>query len=290
MPRAARQNSGAPVSRRLTRLGLQTLFAQQFGALPIELIRAIAVAAAEDNVLRSARWVAQSLALVCRDFRDAVEPVLTRSLRFTDSNANLIDQHVDRFRTTRMLIIPLVDPGRFSCRTFTTSLLAASENFQPKALTFYCTLVYLPALRYIEPILTEPRCIRHVSHLRIHACSFFDLDWVLQHFLSTVEYLVVDPLMNFYLLPELQRDLVDKMKLTLASRRRLQRLLVRTFLVDGPDVEASLIHILEGFADPRIWLDDATPRSKRCDNIRAMEDEEQGTELWYTGRPVCPGT
>lgn len=275
MPKTKAQDRSAPVSRRLTRRGLQSLHAQQFAALPLELVRAIVVVAARDNVLGSAKWVAQSLALVCRDFRDAVDPVLVETVRLTDNNVDTILQHLDRFMQTKTVLLFSARASRYVFPNYCFDVLS------PSALTI--SFMRESGWALIGPSPTTGTCLDHVTYLHLRNC-YIEV-WSVENSLPPrVSYLILDPDMT--LKPEVHANPIRQL---LAAHPQLVRLLVRTVLASGTLLHTLHVDALEQIADPRLWVDDSLPLTRAGESALFQHDEEQGLVLWYTGRQIYPG-
>lgn len=166
MARAKGKSQPATTPRRLTRQGLRDAYAQ-FSNLPLEVVRLIAVAAAQDNVASNPKWVAQSLALVCREFCRAVEPVLVDTLRITESNSALILKGQHRFLRTRRLLL------YFRLRTTPLCVYYMARNFG-----FHPTVVTVRMEDRTVPSISQHLAAGETgaTHLHIRLCHVQSLN------------------------------------------------------------------------------------------------------------------
>lgn len=244
----------------------------------------IVVATAQDNIASSTKWVAQSLALVCREFRRTVEPILVDTVRITNRNSAEIIRQRHRFVRARR-ILPYSSGVRGKVVLLCVEQLASQPAFRPVAATVH-----------VKGHSNDPSlCIRIVSvasvthlHIRLYPAAFNEQ---LSAFIPlSVTHLVLDPLIRN---PDTSPLVVAGLAAFLRERPPsvLRRLLVRTLcifnLADIGFVDA-LADVAVFSGDARLWLDDAVPYAGfDADAEQIAADEDQDIALWYTGRQLA---
>lgn len=278
MARAKGKSRPATTPRRLTRQGLRDAYAQ-FSNLPLEVVRLIAVAAAQDNVASNPKWVAQSLALVCREFCRAVEPGLVDTLCITVSNSALILKGQHRFLRTRRLLL------YFRLRTTPLCVYYMARNFG-----FHPTVVTVRMEDRTVPSISQHLAAGETgaTHLHIRLCHVESLNSLSLFMSASATHPVTHLILDAVIQGDTTASIVDSIADLLRVRPPLHRLLVRSVGVED-HFRHRFIESLAQLGDARIWLDDTIAYSHEdADPDQIAQDEYQDIALWYTGRQLLP--
>ncbi|KZV94523.1 hypothetical protein EXIGLDRAFT_767053 [Exidia glandulosa HHB12029] len=254
--------------------------ASYFAAMPFELVVLVITGAARDCAHYSTRWVA-SLTLVCRVIHHAVDSILVETLRVTGTNCEAVVMHQTRFEQTQHINVVSCDWRIRKCM----EVLLWHRCSSLKAVTFSnCSPEFSNSVLLMLRD-RHRRIFDTVSHLHIrHLIARADA----KALPASVTHLALDPAISG---PRRLLLFVHYVSRYLDERsHHLERLLVRTAHASA-DFRAAFIDAVTGIAlerqDTRVWVDDnrrlTSYESKRK---AAMDDEELGIALWYTGRQL----
>lgn len=252
----------------------------------------VVVLAAHDNTAHSHKWVAQCLALVCRDFQAAVEPALIETVRVTTRNYTSIVAQKHRFAHTKRLILDdhkflprllVPEPDLFEAlvsfggRHEKLWHFARFHGFKPRTVVLHGMYRYAVQLEALQRL-------RTVTHLHIQ--SFCTTDPLVDVLPPSITHLVVDP--NSHGRGDVA--CISMVSSVLRSHLKLQRLLVRTVHLH-PIHTASLVSALRAIAkrepDDRLWVDDSISYGHDCSGAQAQLEAEEANghdTIWFTGR------
>lgn len=309
MPKPKASSSRAapvrPLSRPLTRQTFSELciIARQFSLLPLELARMIVAVTAREHVCLRAGWVARSLALVCKEFRAVVEPILLHSVRITTNTADFFRYNdpwaSSRFvKHTQRLVLdgpPFMDvhPALFAgVRAFkgrprhVDTLVRADVGgrWRPTDVTVQCAGFMSDLEDSTWSALQSLEC---VARLHLQECAGVHLMLLRNNMPPGVRMLALDPVVSRVAAVE---ELVTRVYAFLDETATLGRLLVRTAYLNDECAKA-VVRALETLAaatcDARIWLDESVQvRGKHGPVRQRIEDEEARGSLWFTGRQL----
>ncbi|KZV86328.1 hypothetical protein EXIGLDRAFT_774726 [Exidia glandulosa HHB12029] len=284
-------------TRRMTRNGLRAHLQQQFAQLPLEIVCAIVTIAARDNISAgNRRWVAQSLAIVCKLFCDAAEPVLVESV-WIWRHTNFDNVRPGRFTRTKHLYVasPLVvwSPEEFPSlealtgRPFDVERIQRARYALPPRLTlhFYAeSWDFAGGPPWIETL-------NGVTHLRINDYSAYECP--LELLPASVTHLVLAlsrrPNSNTPWGDEYTVKLEDQVTRILASSRlHLARVLISLNDMQPGDAIRILAHMRQTFdassCDARLWVDESSTQGLSAGEKELLDPAQ--TEIWYAGRPL----
>lgn len=274
----------------------------KFSLLPLEIVHMIVAIAAEMHVTRQQRWVALSLACVCREFKVAAEPLLIHTVRITETNRSTVWLQAlkGRFKRTRVLISDgnvrsWLSPALFSSVEWFalhTENVAQLElerwpdlaaSFHPRAIRVNSTSRAAEDYDSLRAVLLR---LASVTHLHMHNCTWE----VFALRTERIRFLIIDPYarLPFGLGPQSVASIVSGI---LRDMPKLERILVRTPFVRD-DARAQL---LDGLLDAsvnfpgRIWVDDTVPFARDPPRMTQLEidDERAGLDLYYSGRQLA---
>ncbi|KZV86334.1 hypothetical protein EXIGLDRAFT_774731 [Exidia glandulosa HHB12029] len=282
----------ATPARRLTRQRLRAVLSGEFTQLPLEIVRQIVTNAAQDNIADSPLWVAQSLALVCREFQNAVEPILVDTVRLTRRNTLSMKSQFDgdRFARTRHFIALDIDNCLFppsKCLVSFTGQISTLHRLVNPALG-NCRPTRFTLCAAFNRVQDSFDCITHL-HIQHGLLSYHEE-------IQTAPFPrlthVVVTLNQIYEHSAFFDEIATDVPLLLASSPTIQRLLFRTLQLlrtHSDNVAAVLQRLADTTRDERLWLDE---RSFGQDRLRLLVDhlvwEEANAQddIWYTGRQL----
>ncbi|KZV86339.1 hypothetical protein EXIGLDRAFT_724883 [Exidia glandulosa HHB12029] len=283
MGRRAKQSTPAPPARRLTRLRLRNATAQ-FATFPLEIVRPIVTMTAQNNIGDYPRWVAQTLALVCREFQAAVEPVLIDTVRITSKNQQSILSQMGRFEHTRHFI-----SHDHKCKQFPPLRSLVSFTGRGKGLNVIITAGCKPSHLTLGRASWGYRGVMvSVTHLHLQYANL-PINWEIKsfpnltHIVLSLEY---DSQRHF-------NDIAINVSHLLSPTLKLQRILIRPYHMPPETVSivaSRLQKVADETHDTRLWIDD-TPitgadwRKKAKEHLLYEEANEQET-VWYSGRQM----
>ncbi|KZV86326.1 hypothetical protein EXIGLDRAFT_724871 [Exidia glandulosa HHB12029] len=281
-------------TRRMTRKLLRAHLQQQFAQLPLEIVCAIVTIAARDSISANNRqWVAQSLAVVCRIFRDAAEPVLVESvLIWRQNNSKFQNVRPGRFaRTKHLYIANSVDlrAEQFpSLEALTGSIIdlqrirLAHHNLPPRlTLRSYWDARTVAG---VEPLLIET--LAGVTHLRIknytpHGCPLEKLPASVTHLVLTLPATAWSDSHTMQLENQIRSILSS-------GRRHIVRVLVCVDYMQSEVAVGVLAHMRQTFpassCDARLWVDDSNAPGLTLEEKELLDPAQ--TFTWYAGRPL----
>lgn len=253
-------------------------FLKQFSELPIEIAHWIVTLAAEDSLARRARWVAQSLALVCRAFYDIVEPIIVRSVRFNCRNGpKLKSMRKDRFAKTAHIDVY----GLFKDETFLSfyfpsvthyegqivylNHLAADPAFRPQRLT-------LPGYSDSVARWAGLKALSHVTRLHLTDVKLSSLAAILGNLPLSTMHVVIDPDVHYLRMCDLLESVAPFLR---APGCALQRLIIRS--LDQVD-RMAVQQFATAERDRRIWFARRVPIE-----ISQMEKDDYDAAIWNGG-------
>ncbi|KZV84858.1 hypothetical protein EXIGLDRAFT_726675, partial [Exidia glandulosa HHB12029] len=278
-------------ARRMTRQRRRNALAQ-FSRLPLEIIRQIVTMAAEDNIGYASRWVSQSLAVVCREFRDAVEPVLVATVRLSSKHYAAISAQRNRLARTKHFMNHIYDsfapPPFVSLASFSgrmTVLYSLVVNYGLPVPPWVTIHDNFPGYhqRHLENLYEFLHGVTRL-HIQFYALSDTSLEALpvsLTHIVITLSFSIAARLKNF------KAELAD----LLASNNNLRRVLLRTLhftIREAADIVASCETLAIQLHDSRVWVDDSVAyggNQNATAHLRYEEANEQDS-VWFSGRQL----
>ncbi|KZV86329.1 hypothetical protein EXIGLDRAFT_840841 [Exidia glandulosa HHB12029] len=264
-----------------------------FSRLPLEIVREIITAAAEDNIGRSPRWVAQSLAVVCREFRDIVDPVLVRTVRLSVKHYWAMWEKRDRFtRATHFIkhFSSVFVPPRFiSLVSFTGSQAALQDWVVNHHLS-------VPPWVTFETLCSPNRATQDSfaflnGATRLHIQRYAHQRLILTTLPTSLTHLILNPEVEWHVTARFEY-LTDDVTALLASSNTLRRILFRTIHLRSDEAViliTNLQAVVDQLQDTRIWLDDSVSYEGMSSEISAQLRYEEANEqdsVWFSGRQL----
>ncbi|KZV86325.1 hypothetical protein EXIGLDRAFT_724870 [Exidia glandulosa HHB12029] len=283
-------------ARRMTRQRRRNVLAQ-FSRLPLEIVRQIVTMAAEGNIGYASRWVAQSLAVVCQEFRDAVEPVLMATVRLSRKHHATISAQRDRLPRTMHFINHIDD-------SFAPPPCVSLASFSGRMTALYTWVVNygLPVAPWVTihdnfPGYHQRRLERpyaffhgvtrlHIQYYALSSISLTALPVSITHIVLTL---------SFFILNELE-DFKAEVTALLASNRNVRRVLLRTLHFrprEAVDLVADYETLATQLHESRIWVDDSVAYGSDASGAMAhlyYEEANEQDSVWFLGRQLYHAT
>ncbi|KZV84859.1 hypothetical protein EXIGLDRAFT_726676 [Exidia glandulosa HHB12029] len=278
---------------------------EPFAQLPLEIVWAIVTIAARNSISTGNRqWVAQSLSVVCKVFRDAAEPVLVESVWIWRENRAKIDGvRPGRFARTKHLYIDenshwrpegFLEGFPFPSLEALTGTIFGLQNIVlapcdfPPRLTLHSVEAW--SLVGIEVPRIDSLC--GVTHLRLN--NYVPQMCPLELLPATVTHLILTPARwprsnTGWSDGTTTVELEDQIARILSnSRLRLARVLICLSDMRRDNAIRVMAHMRRSFAasscDARLWVDEACEDGLSSAQKELLDPAQ--TVIWYTGHPL----
>ncbi|KZV84852.1 hypothetical protein EXIGLDRAFT_726672 [Exidia glandulosa HHB12029] len=253
-------------AHRMTRQRRRNVLAQ-FSRLPLEIVRQI------------------SLAVVCQEFRDAVEPVLVATVRLSLKHHAAISAQRERLARTNHFINHIYD-------SFAPPPFVSLASFSGRMTVLYSLVVNygLPVPPWVTIHDNFPGYHqRHLENIyeflhgvtRLHIQFYALLPVSLTHIVIALSFAIAARLENFK--PELAA--------LLAINSNPRRVLLRTLHFttrESADIVASCETLAIQLQDSRLWVDDSVAYGGK-QNAKAYlryEEANKQESVWFSGRQL----